>query len=159
MDRLTNAIKVAAGEDRFGTPLVYLAGEDFHCKLSAQDTGGGLCIYETMRTSRSGPPLHYHRDQDEWFFVRKGEFLFQIGDERFRLAAGDCAFAPRKVPHTFVNIGGEGILMIAYQPAGTMEQFLADSSRLLSANSAPDEWHALCRRHGVEIVGPQLKAE
>jgi mannose-6-phosphate isomerase-like protein (cupin superfamily) len=159
MDRLIRTPKVTAGEDRSGAPLVYVAGEHFYCKLSAQDSGGELCIYETMRTSRSGPPLHYHRDQDEWFFVRKGEFLFQIGDEKFLLAAGDSAFAPRKVPHTFLNTGGEGILIIAYQPAGTMEEFLAESSRLLASDAAPDAWLALCRRHGVEVVGPQLKAD
>jgi mannose-6-phosphate isomerase-like protein (cupin superfamily) len=159
MNRLTEAIKVGAGEDRFGAPPLYFAGAHFHRKVSAQDTGGDLCIYETVRTSRGGPPLHYHRDQDEWFFVRKGEFLFQVGDTRCRLAAGDCVFAPRKVPHAFLNMGGEGILMIVYQPAGTMEQFLADASRLPATDPAPDAWLALCRVHGVEIVGPQLEAD
>jgi mannose-6-phosphate isomerase-like protein (cupin superfamily) len=159
MSLLTKANKVAAGDDRFGAPLLYVAGEYFHCKVSGKDTDGALCIYETIRTSRSGPPLHYHRDQDEWFFVRKGEFLFQIGDEKFRLAAGDSVLAPRQVPHTFVNTGDEGVLLIAYQPAGTMERFLVDASRLLSTQPATEEWHALCRLHGVEIVGPQLKAE
>jgi mannose-6-phosphate isomerase-like protein (cupin superfamily) len=159
MNQQTKAIKVTAGDDRFGAPLVYVAGELFHCKVSGKDTAGALCIYETIRTSRSGPPLHTHRDQDEWFFVRKGEFLFQIGGEKFRLAAGDSVLAPRQVPHTFVNIGDEGVLLIAYQPAGTMEQFLVDASRLLATQPAAEEWHALCRLHGVEIVGPQLKAE
>ncbi len=159
MHRLDKAVRVSAGHDRFGKPLPYVVGEYFHCKLSAGDTGGNLCIYDTVRVKKGGPPLHYHHDQDEWFFVREGEFLFKVGDDNFRLTAGDTLFAPRKVPHTFANISERGVLMIAYQPAGTMEQFLRDASELLSKNPTTDEWHALCRVHGVEIVGPQLKVD
>jgi mannose-6-phosphate isomerase-like protein (cupin superfamily) len=159
MSQLKNAIQVSAGNDRFGRPFLFVVGETFHCKVSAEDTGGALCIYDTIRTKRGGPPLHYHQNQDEWFFVREGKFLFQVGDDNFRLTAGDSIFAPRKVPHTFANIGEQGILMIAYQPAGTMEQFLLDGSQLLLKNPTHDEWQALNRVHGIEIVGPQLKLD
>jgi mannose-6-phosphate isomerase-like protein (cupin superfamily) len=159
MNRPDAAIKVKAGDDRFGKPLDYVAGEYFRCKVSGADTGGALCIYETVRTTRSGPPLHYHHAQDEWFFVRAGEFLFQVGNERCRLTAGDSLFVPRKVPHTFVHTGDEGILVILYQPAGSMEQFLTEASGLLATDPAPEAWLALCRRHGIEIVGPQLAAD
>ena len=68
MHRLDKAVQVSAGHDRFGKPLPYVVGEYFHCKLSAADTGGNLCIYDTIRMKKGGPPLHYHHDQDEWFF-------------------------------------------------------------------------------------------
>jgi mannose-6-phosphate isomerase-like protein (cupin superfamily) len=50
----------------------------------------------------SGPPKHYHEAQDEWFYCLAGEYLFEVGDERFRLAAGESALAPRRVPHAFL---------------------------------------------------------
>jgi mannose-6-phosphate isomerase-like protein (cupin superfamily) len=159
MNRLKKAVQVPAGNDRFGKPLLYVVGEYFQCKVSAEDTSGDLCIYEVIRTKKSGPPLHYHHNQDEWFFVREGEFLFQVGDERFRLTSGDSIFAPRRVPHAFANVSEGGTLMIIYQPAGTMEQFFLDSSKSLLRNPTPDEWQALCRVHGVEIIGPQLKVD
>jgi len=159
MSRLKKAVQVSAGDDRFGNPLLFVAGEYFYCKVSAKDTGGNLCIYDTIRTKRGGPPLHYHQNQDEWFFVREGEFLFQVGDDNFRLIAGDSIFGPRRVPHTFANISERGILMILYQPAGTMEQFLLDGSQLLLKNPTPDQWQALNRLHGIETVGPQLRVD
>jgi mannose-6-phosphate isomerase-like protein (cupin superfamily) len=159
MNLAKKAVLVPAGNDRFGKPLVFDVGEYFHCKVSAEDTSGDLCVYETIRTKTSGPPLHYHHNQDEWFFVREGEFLFQVGDDRFRLRAGDSIFAPRKVPHAFANVSERGTLMIIYQPAGTIEQFFIDGSKLLLGNPTAKEWRALNRVHGVEIVGPQLKLD
>jgi mannose-6-phosphate isomerase-like protein (cupin superfamily) len=155
MARLSNAVQVAADSDRFGKELLFLNGR-FDCKLSATDTSGALCIYDTIRTKKGGPPLHYHESQDEWFFVREGEFLFQIGEAAFRLTAGDCIFGPRKVPHAFANISETGKLMIVYQPAGTIEQFFLDGSQL--TNPTPADWQALYRKHGLEIVGPPLTA-
>ena len=83
-------------EDRFLAPVSFLNGR-FDCKVSARDTDGDLCIYDTIRSKPGGPPLHYHESQDEWFFVREGEFLFRVGEATFRLKAGDSIFAPRKV--------------------------------------------------------------
>jgi mannose-6-phosphate isomerase-like protein (cupin superfamily) len=152
--RLGKSFHVAAGGDRFGAGLFYLNGR-FDCKVSSKDTKGNLCIYDTFRTTSGGPPLHVHHDQDEWFFVREGQFVFRVGDDTFQLNPGDSAFGPRKVPHAFVNVTETGTLMIAYQPAGTIEQFFLDGS-LLSAPPTPAELQALYRRHGLEIVGDPL---
>jgi mannose-6-phosphate isomerase-like protein (cupin superfamily) len=150
------AVRVAADNDRFGGGLFFLNGR-FDCKLSAKETNGDLCIYDTMRTEKGGPPLHYHHIQDEWFFVREGEFLFQIGENMFRLEAGDSIFAPRKVPHAFANVSDTGKLMIAYQPAGTIEQFFLDASRL--TNPSPPDMQRLFRANGMEIVGPAIRLD
>ena len=140
MERVTKAVHVIVDHDRFDRELLFLNGR-FDCKVSARDSGGDLCIYDTVRTKRGGPPLHYHQTQDEWFFVREGEFLFQVGVATFRLRAGDSIFAPRKVPHAFANVSETGKLMIIYQPAGTIEQFFLDASRLV--DPTPADFQAL----------------
>jgi mannose-6-phosphate isomerase-like protein (cupin superfamily) len=150
------AVQVSAGDDRFGGELLFLNGR-FDCKVSARETNGDLCIYDTMRTEKGGPPLHLHHAQDEWFFVREGEFLFQIGEDAFRLKAGDSIFAPRKVPHAFANVSDTGKLMIVYQPAGTIERFFLDGSRL--TNPSPADMQQLFRANGMEIVGPPIKVD
>jgi mannose-6-phosphate isomerase-like protein (cupin superfamily) len=155
MKRSKNAVLVAAGHDRADKSL-FFHGEQFHCKLSAQDTSGDLCVYDTIR-KKGGPPLHYHHHQDEWFFVLDGEFLFQVGEDTFRLAKGDSILGPRTVPHAFASLGDMGRLMIIYQPAGTMEKFFADGSRLM--NGSANDWQDLHRAHGMEIVGPPLKTD
>lgn len=157
--RMAKAIFSAANTDRCSNSLDYLNGR-FDCKVSAKDVSGDYCIYDTVRTAPGGPPLHIHHDQDEWFFVSEGEFIFQVGDERFRLTAGDSVLGPRKVPHAFANISETGRLLILYQPAGTIEQCFLDS-RNLSKSSSPtlDDWQAVVRRHRIEIVGPPLELE
>jgi mannose-6-phosphate isomerase-like protein (cupin superfamily) len=155
--RRSQGFLVAADGDRSDAALFFLNGR-FDCKVSAEDTGGDLCIYDTIRTSRGGPPLHVHHDQDEWFFVREGEFVFQIGEDRFRLRAGDSVFGPRKVPHAFANVTEQGKLMIVYQPAGTIEQFFLDGSRFATPPT-PAELQELYLKHGLEIVGPPLQAD
>jgi len=147
------AVHITAGSDRFGEPLVF-RGDQLCCKVSAVDTNGTLCIYDTIRTKQSGPPLHYHHHQDEWFFVREGEFLFQVGDEKLHLTAGDSVLAPRKIPHAFLNLRVPGILTIAYTPAGTIEQFFQEGSKLINATA--DDWQTLHRAHGQEMIDPPL---
>ena len=156
MQRLTKAVHVTAGNDRFDQPVHFFNGR-FDCKVSGKDTGDGMCIYETIRARSDRAPLHYHHDQDEWFFVREGEFLFQVGEDRFRLTAGDSILGPRKIPHAFATLSDIGRLMIIYQPAGTIERFFADGTRLV--NPTPADWQALHRANGMEIVGPPLKAD
>ena len=84
--------------------------------------------------------------------MQHGEFRFQVGDELHLLKAGDLIFGPRKVPHAFVNLSETGRLLIAFQPAGTMEAFFA--AGLLDPMS--EEFRQLNREHGVEVVGPPL---
>lgn len=157
--RAAKAIFAAVNTDRCSNSLDYLNAR-LDCKISAKDVGGDYCIYDTVRTAPGGPPLHIHYDQDEWFFVCEGEFIFQVGDEKFRLTAGDSVLGPRKTPHAFANVSETGRLLILYQPAGTIEQFFRDSQNLSKASSPTlDAWQAIARRHRMEIVGPPLKLE
>ena len=42
----------------------------------------------------SGPPKHYHEEQDEWFYCLSGEYVVEIGEQRFRLAPGESVLGP-----------------------------------------------------------------
>ena len=65
-----------------------------------------------------GPPLHHH-DFDELFWVLEGELTFQLGDEVFTRRAGELAFAPRGVHHTFANhSGAQARTLVVCTPAG-----------------------------------------
>lgn len=142
---------VKAGEDRFNEQIFY-QGNSMQCKLSARDTAGGFCIFHN--TVISGPPLHYHEVQDEWFFVTKGRFLFQIGHDRFEAGEGESLFGPRMIPHTFANIGGEGQLLAAYQPAGEIEAFFHAVAKLTRPD--PAILKTIAHRHRIEFVGPPI---
>jgi quercetin dioxygenase-like cupin family protein len=146
---------VRAGQDRRNRPFHFLNGT-FHCKVSASETGGGLCVIDTIRETRGGPPLHFHDSQDEWFLVTEGVFEIEIDGRRHRLSAGDSILAPRGLPHAFVNTTETGRLIVAFQPAGSMEAFFDEGSRL--DPMTPQAFAVLFAAHGMRVVGPPLVA-
>lgn len=126
-------------------------------KISGRDTNQELAVFEqTGQTPDGGPPLHIHIDQDEWFFVTEGEYLFQCGDERFHLKAGDTIFLPRNVPHAFVQLTGKARTIVSYMPAGQMEAFFAATNRWPSPPSK-EEVARVFASHGMKVVGEPLK--
>jgi len=137
------------------TPFEFLNGT-FRTKVSGTETCGGMCVFEIIRTTPGGPPLHLHHAQDEWFLVTEGVFDIQVGGVTHRLSAGDSILGPRGVPHAFRNVSDPGRLVIVFQPAGQMEAFFA-------AGRGPDpmseaDFVALFPRHGMQVVGPPLPA-
>lgn len=150
---------VPAQQNRYPLNPLFIGGQ-VDLKISARDTDGALCVYDAIRLSKGGPPLHRHHAQDEWFYVIRGEFVVRVGDETFNLHPGDSAFAPRNVPHTYAMISeGEGQLLLLYQPAGSMEDFFLQFSKL--GNQPPENQQTAMKRlfeqHGMEVVGPPLK--
>jgi len=152
---LSNVLRVAAGEDRFGEHRG-LGVSAIQFKVTPAD-GGGLLILENTFHAKGGPARHLHFEQDEWFYVAEGEFLMEVGDERFTLRPGDSLLAPRRVPHVWAHVGeGRGRILIAFMPAGQMEAFFREVTK---ANAMPPRDPALWRAHGMELVGPPLSVE
>jgi quercetin dioxygenase-like cupin family protein len=159
VQRATAGFKVGGKANRSGEDLLIMGGR-FDLKVSARDTGGDLCIYDTVRQSKGGPALHRHHFQDEWFYVLRGEFIVKVGEQTLELRPGDSAFAPRKIPHAFAMTSeGEGQMLVLFQPAGSMEDFFHGMARYGPAipKNQETELKQLWLDHGMEILGPPLK--
>jgi len=157
--RPNKGFKVAANKDRYQEELLIMGGR-FDCKVSAKDTDGDLLVYDTVRQSKGGPAFHLHHQQDEWFYVIKGDFIVKVGEETYNLTAGDSAFAPRTIPHAFAKINeGEAQMLVLFQPAGTMEDFFKEMEKI-SKEVLPNQdevLKGLWEKHGMKVVGPPLK--
>src|ERR1043165_7890550 len=81
-ERPKKGFKVSSGNGRFQEEL-HIMGGRFNCIVSSKDTDSDLCIYDTVRQEKGGPALHLHHQQDEWFYVMKGEFMVKVGDDTF----------------------------------------------------------------------------
>lgn len=147
-------IKVSAGEDRFGEHRG-LGISEISFKVVPQDSDG-LFIIENMFHAKGGPAKHLHYDQDEWFYAVEGDFIVEVGQERFALKAGDSVLAPRKVPHVwaYTGDGPHGRMLITFMPAGKMEAFFREVTK---ANAMPPLDPELWKAHGMELLGPPLK--
>ena len=102
----------------------------------------------SSRRASQGPFLHTH-DFDEAFYIVEGELVFQVGDDLVTARAGDLAFAPRNVPHTFTNRSeAEARYLLVITPAGFERYF----GRM---TDDPPEW-ALQPIPDVQRVGEQI---
>jgi quercetin 2,3-dioxygenase len=93
-----------------------MMGFDLHLKVAGQDTSGQLSIFAGEYHRHDGPPLHVHYQQDEEFYITEGEFLVQVGEERFTLKAGDLIFLPRNIPHSFLTLSETGQMVFNDAP-------------------------------------------
>lgn len=154
--------RVASGEDRFGEHRV-LGVSTTAFKVSTADSGGALFIMEHANSTKGGPPRHLHHKEDEWFHVLEGEYIVEVGSERFRLQRGDSILGPRAVPHAWAFAGDTaGKLLIAFAPANKMEQYFrsilqARGGQYSNPNDAQQA--KVMRGYGMELIGPPLKVE
>jgi len=119
---------------------------------TAEQTGGAFGIWRYVMPPGGGPGSHIHRGEDEFFYVLKGTFDFQLGDSVSHAPAGSFIFIRRGAAHTFKNVGSEpGVLMGGVTPAGFEGYFTewkgADENSL----------NALRTKHNMEVVGPPLQ--
>ena len=139
---------------------------NLRCMLSTQQTHGTLLIgHPPDRSCKPTPqgavPLHVHPHQDEWWYVTEGEFLFQVGNEKFHARAGDSVWGPRGVPHSFRTLGEITSMFTIWQPAGMMEDFFIRLEALwakLGSPPPPEQFAALFRDHDMEMLGPPVQA-
>jgi quercetin dioxygenase-like cupin family protein len=152
-------VKVSSGEGRFGRPLKLPGGGLLFIKVATQDSGGAFFVTEQPSGRKGGTPKHFHLEEDEWFYCLAGEYIVEVGNQRFELKAGDSVLGPRRVPHAFAFVGNTpGRLMVGFTPAGRVEQFFRDldaRGTYFGAGTAEDKDVAR-QRYGIVNVGPPL---
>jgi mannose-6-phosphate isomerase-like protein (cupin superfamily) len=143
------AIDPGAAPDR----ALPVAGDGVNVLLRSEESGGRVSIMDNVVPAGvKGPFLHTH-EFDEAFYVVEGEITFQLGEELVAARAGELAFVPGGVPHTFTNRSGEGRFLIVCAPAGFERYF----GRLAAerAGMEPPDW-AMQEIPEVTRAGPQI---
>lgn len=129
-------------------------------KVLTSETDGALFVLEQANTRKGGPSRHIHHHEDELFLCLEGQYVVEVGGDRFVLNAGDCVLGPRGIPHAWAFSGNEkGRMLISFAPAGKMEAFFA---RRETSGIRPGEYAsskadaALLAEFGMELVGPPI---
>jgi quercetin dioxygenase-like cupin family protein len=149
-------VHIPAGGDRFQEGRQVFGSRVIDFKVSSVDTNGDLFIVEVTDDTKGGPPRHLHHEQEEWFYVIDGEYIVEIGDERYRLGPGDSVLAPRGVPHTWAHVGeGKGRQLIVFRPAGKMEAFFGELAKVAGVPQR-EVLKRLFGSQGMEMTGPPL---
>jgi mannose-6-phosphate isomerase-like protein (cupin superfamily) len=151
------AFTLPASAGRTPQPLNIL-GAEVLVKLADADTHGAAAIFHQIVPPRSGPPLHRHSYEDEWFFVLNGKITTEIDGERNVLCVGGSAFAPRGTAHTFQNFDDLPAEMLVMTMPGRFNLFFEELSSLNAGRSIPDitRTERLMNDYGIELLGPPL---
>ena len=124
--------------------------------LTSELTGGPLDVGSETVDRGAGPPLHVHHQQDEYVVVLSGSLRCRVGDLDVDLAAGDAAFMPRGLEHTFTNVLEQPCDIIwVFQPGG-FHPFLAAVDA--AGTFDPAVLGPIAEQYGTELTGPPLAA-
>jgi mannose-6-phosphate isomerase-like protein (cupin superfamily) len=128
-------------------------------KVLTAETAGAMFVMEQANAKKGGPTRHLHYSQDELFYVMEGEYVVEIGPDRFHLKAGDCVLGPRNVPHAWAFVGEtKGRMLLSYSPAGRMEEFFSNREKLglTKGKYTTASDGDLLKQYGMEYVGPPI---
>ncbi|HXH06961.1 MAG TPA: cupin domain-containing protein [Vicinamibacterales bacterium] len=128
----------------------------------------GMSLIEQWAPHGDSPPLHFHRTEDELFYVLEGELRIRVQQEERWLRAGQTVLAPKGIAHTYRVESSEGAHWLVITTHGDFERFVRALSRPaeqptlppLSGAPTPEAIQHLteiARAHGIEIVGPPLQ--
>jgi quercetin dioxygenase-like cupin family protein len=146
------------GESRFAFSTAQQAWLS-PCKLTSEDTAGKCSVFELSALPQTGPFLHVHHREDEWYYVLSGEFVFKAGDESHNLPAGASIWLPRGIPHVWANITtAEAKLILVCQPGGFERFFeeMGSAMEKVDSHNAQTKMKEVMAKYGMELLGPPL---
>ena len=153
---MEDGIFVPSGGDRFKERRTVFGAMQIAFKIAPKDAHNEILLLENVNPGKGGPPRHLHYAQDEWFYVIEGKYDFEIGTSTYHLGPGDCLMAPRNIPHVWAHVGeGKGRILVAFQPAGQMEAFFAEASKV-NGTASPEIVRRLFESHGMKLLGPPM---
>jgi quercetin dioxygenase-like cupin family protein len=129
-------------------------------KATGADTGGRIAIIEITEPPGAVAPKHVHHNEDEGFWVLEGDVTFDVGGTTIAASAGDYAFGPRDIPHSY-RVGPDGCRMLfIVTPAGFEElvRLISVPAQTRSLPPSPQEppdmaeLPALVAGYGCEIL-------
>lgn len=100
----------------------------------------------------SGIPPHIHTKEDEIFRVIKGQVEIMVGNKTTTLKAGDLAFAPKNIVHSWKVVSDEKAKMcVSAFPAG-MEHLFNELNDLLPGKPDFEKVGQICSKYGIRFV-------
>ena len=129
-------------------------------KLTSEESGGALMLFEDELAEGKMTPLHIHADEDELLFVLEGEILVHLDGDDHAVGRHGLAFAPRGVPHAFL-VTSATARVLTLQTPGSAEAFYREASEPAVAGDDPMGSVDFARVHaaaarvgGMDVVGP-----
>lgn len=128
------------------------------CRIPSSATGGQFALVEIRCTTPDGPPLHLHEREDELFYVIEGALEITVGEEVIRAEAGDCAFLPRGIAHTYRNLGGPSRFTVLLTPGGFEDYFAVIDELMTQGQATPERLAETAAPFGLSYLMDAAKS-
>ncbi len=123
---------------------LWVLGGLFTYKAVNAETGAYLAC-EVQAPQGFAIPVHFHEDEEEGFYVARGEVTIFLGDEEVRLSAGGFALAPHGVPHAFRCETPDATLLLLITPGSKHEALFRELGEPGGGAGCPASSHAGAR--------------
>ncbi|MFN4763651.1 cupin domain-containing protein [Gillisia sp. Q332] len=121
-------------------------------KLAGSETNNQIVEWVDDVEPGVGIPPHIHTMEDEIFRVIKGHVEIIVDGKSTVLEAGDTAFAPKNIPHSWKVIGTEKAKMITSAfPAG-IEVMFKELAELPPGPPDFEKVAKICGNHGISFL-------
>ena len=121
-------------------------------KITGEDTNNQIVEWVNEVDPGVGIPPHIHTREDEIFRVLKGQVEIMVGGKTTVLEAGDVAFAPKNVVHSWKIVGTEKASMSTSAfPAG-IEVMFGELGELPPGPPDFEKVAEICGRFGIRFV-------
>jgi quercetin dioxygenase-like cupin family protein len=134
--------------------VVHAYGEEVTFLLEGKHTGGRYTMFFEITPPGGGPPPHYHKTEDEWFYVLEGTASFFADGEWTDVPAGGAVFMPKGNVHTFKNNTGRPLKQLIQTSPSGFEDFLRKSAEEFARPGGPDmdRIMQIAGEHGIHFV-------
>lgn len=121
-------------------------------KLVGSETNNQIVEWVDDLEPGVGIPPHIHSREDEIFRVISGQVEIMVNGKSTILEAGDTAFAPKNMPHSWKVIGTEKAKMITSAfPAG-IEIMFKELAELPPGPADFEKVAQICGNHGISFL-------
>lgn len=153
MDSMTDP--VAAMVPASGGRRLEVFGSEIIIKLGGRNTGGHFALFvTTVAPGNAGPPRHYHRHDDECFYLLSGRASFLRDGQWFDAEPGTTVFIPRGMVHTFRNRGDTPVVLLVHTSPAGIEDFFEGYAEICAAPGGPDPGRlaSIAADHGIVLL-------
>ncbi|HKB45646.1 MAG TPA: cupin domain-containing protein [Chitinophagaceae bacterium] len=119
---------------------VHYIAHTFSFLVTGEDTDNAYALIHCYFRKGFTPPQHFHKYEDESFYILDGVIDFQAGEKKFIAGAGELVVLPREIPHSFNLITGTAKALLLITPAGFEKVFkeFGRPAQTLDLPSIPD---------------------
>jgi quercetin dioxygenase-like cupin family protein len=133
---------------------------------ASPDNEGAFDLVISKMRRGTEPPPHVHSREHEFMYLLSGMMRFYVDDQVFTVAAGECMFLPRGVPHAFLIESNEIDIITLISPGGFFDavnkmnmpakrmELPADGETITYATADLTQTIKVFEQYGIRLLTP-----